>query len=80
MNAANLANNANVTFTLNDSSIAATDVLVLNIQGGGTIGAYQATVSSIGAGTATITLRNVSGGALAQAVVLQFADIKGSIN
>lgn len=80
MNAANLANNANVTFTLNDTAITASDVLVLNIQGGGTIGAYQATVSSIGAGTATITLRNVSGGALAQAVVLQFAEIKGSIN
>lgn len=74
MNAASLAATTNVTFTLTNSSISAKDVLLLNVTNG-TSGSYNAFVSSMAAGSATITLRNISAGALAEAVVLNFAII-----
>jgi hypothetical protein len=74
MNAASLATVTNVTFTLTNSTISAKDVLLLTVTNG-TSGAYNAFVSSMGAGSATITLRNISAGALAEAVVLNFAII-----
>jgi hypothetical protein len=74
MNAASLATVTNVTFTLTNSTISAKDVLLLTVTNG-TSGAYNAFVSSMGARSATITLRNISAGALAEAVVLNFAII-----
>jgi len=74
MNAASLASVTNVTFTLTNSLLSAKDVLLLTVTNG-TSGAYNAFVSSMAAGSATITLRNISAGALAEAVVLNFAII-----
>ena len=74
MNAASLATVTNVTFTLTNSLLSTRDVLILNTTNG-TSGAYNAFVSSMAAGSATITLRNISGGALAEAVVINFAII-----
>jgi len=74
MNAASLATVTNVTFTLTNSVLSAKDVLILNVTNG-TSGAYNCWVSSMAAGSATITLRNISGGSLAEAVVLNFAII-----
>ena len=74
MNAASLATVTNVTFTLTNSTISAKDVLILTVTNG-TSGAYNAFVSSMAAGSATITLRNISGGSLSEAVVLNFAII-----
>jgi hypothetical protein len=74
MNAASLASVTNVTFTLTNSLLSAKDVLILNTTNG-TSGAYNAFVSSMAAGSATITLRNISAGALAEAVVINFAII-----
>ena len=74
MNAASLAASTNVTFTLTNSTISAKDVLLLTVTNG-TSGAYNCWVSSMAAGSATITLRNISAGALAEAVVLNFAII-----
>jgi hypothetical protein len=74
--AASLAATTNVTFTLNNSTISAKDVIVLNVNGG-TVGAYNVYTSVIGAGSASITLRNITGGALAEALVLNFAIIHG---
>jgi hypothetical protein len=76
MDAASLAATTNVTFTLTNSALSAKDVLILNVTNG-TSGAYNCWVSSMGAGTATITLRNISGGSLSEAVVLNFAIIHG---
>lgn len=78
MQAASLAAATSVSFTLANSAIAVTDVVVVNVKSGGTANAYQATISSIAAGSCAITLRNITAGALAEAVVLQFAVIKGS--
>jgi hypothetical protein len=74
MNNASLATLTNVTFTLTNSILSAKDVLLLNVTNG-TSGSYNAFVSSMAAGSATITLRNISAGALAEAVVLNFAII-----
>jgi hypothetical protein len=74
MNGASLATVTNVTFTLTNSTISAKDVLLLTVTNG-TSGAYNAFVSSMAAGSATITLRNISGGSLSEAVVLNFAII-----
>ena len=74
MNGAALNTATNVTFTLTNSLLSAKDVLILNTTNG-TSGAYNAFVSSMAAGSATITLRNISGGSLSEAVVLNFAII-----
>ena len=73
MNNAALASVTNVTFTLNNSLISANDILLLNVSGGATAGAYNCWVSGLGAGTASITVRNISGGSLSEAVVVNFA-------
>ncbi len=74
MNAASLNASTNVTFTLNNSTIGAKDVLILNVASG-TAGSYNVWVSGLSAGSASITLRNISGGALAEAVQINFAII-----
>ncbi|CAB4147531.1 hypothetical protein UFOVP1614_41 [uncultured Caudovirales phage] len=77
MNNASLATATNVTFTLTNSLLSAKDVLILNVTNG-TSGAYNAFVSSMAAGSATITLRNISAGSLSEAVVINFAIIHGA--
>jgi hypothetical protein len=73
MNAASLAATTNVSFTLNNSFISANDILILTISGGATVAAYNLWVNSLGAGTASITLRNTSASPLAEAIVINFA-------
>jgi hypothetical protein len=75
MNGANLATLTNVTFTLTNTLISVKDVVILNVSSGATAGAYNCWISSMSAGTCTITLRNISGGDLAEAVVINFAVI-----
>jgi hypothetical protein len=73
MNNAALASVTNVTFTLTNSFISANDILILNVGSGATSGAYNCWVSGLSACSASITLRNISGGSLSEAVVLNFA-------
>jgi hypothetical protein len=75
MNAASLAAATTVTFTLTNSTIAATDLLVLNHTSGGTAGSYLLNAQAA-AGSASINVRNVTAGALAEAIVIGFAVIK----
>jgi hypothetical protein len=75
MNNAELANATNVTFTLTNSVISAKDVVILSVSSGATAGAYNCWVSGKSTGSCTITLRNLSGGALSEAVVINFAVI-----
>ena len=77
MDAASLGAATNVTFTLTNSTLSAKDVLILNVSGAATSGAYNCWVSSMGAGSATITLRNISASPLLEAVVINFAIIHG---
>lgn len=73
-----LAAAAEVSFTLNNSVIAANDVVFVSIKSGGTVGAYLVSVTATGAGSCSITLSNASAGSLSEAVVLNFVVIKGS--
>lgn len=73
MNAASLGATTNVSFTLNNSYISSNDILILTISGGATVGAYNVWVNSMSAGSASITLRNTTAGALAEAVIINFA-------
>jgi hypothetical protein len=75
MNAAALAANTTVSFTLTNSSIAATDLLVLNHVSGGTAGSYLLNAQAA-AGSASINVRNITGGSLSEAIVIGFAVIK----
>ena len=77
MNAASLAAGAIVSFTLTDSSIAANDLLVLNHVSGGTAGAYTLN-AQCASGSAAINVRNATSGALAEAIVVAFAVVKGA--
>jgi hypothetical protein len=73
MNNAALAGNTAVSFTLNNNYISSNDVVVLNISGGATAAAYTTYVSSMTAGSASLTLRNLTAGSLSEAVVINFA-------
>ena len=76
MNGAALADDATAAFTLTNSTIAATDVVIVNVASVGTAGAYQVTVGAVAAGSCSISVLNVSGGALSEAIKLNFAVIK----
>ena len=76
MNNAALASVTNVTFTLTNALISVKDVLVLNVYGG-TSGAYNVWVSGLAAGSATITVRNISAGSLSEAITINYAIIHG---
>ena len=74
MNNASLATATNATFTLNNSFISANDTIILTISGGQTTpGSYNVFANALGAGTVSITLRNISGGTLSEAIVINFA-------
>jgi hypothetical protein len=76
MNNASLATATNATFTLTNSFISANDTIILTISGGqATAGSYNVFANSLGTGTVSITLRNISGGTLSEAIVVNFAII-----
>lgn len=77
LNAASLAAATSVAFTLTNSAIAATDVVIVNIKSGATANSYTLNVDAVAAGSCSISLRNFTAGALAEAVVLSFAVVKG---
>jgi len=76
MNNASLATATNATFTLNNNLISANDTVILTISGGQTTpGSYNVFANSLGTGTVSITLRNISGGTLSEAIVINYAII-----
>jgi hypothetical protein len=72
-----LADDATAAFTLTNSFIGQYDVVIINVASVGTVGAYQLTVGAVAAGSCSISVLNVSGGSLSQAIRLNFAIIKG---
>ena len=77
MHNASLAADTTVTFVVTNSTIAATDLLVLNHVSGGTAGSYLLNAQAA-AGSASINVRNIAAGALAEAIVIGFAVVKAS--
>ena len=78
MQATNLAAATIVSFVLTNSTIGANDLLVLQHQSGGTLGAYTLNAACAG-GSATIYVRNNTAGGLAEALVIRYAVIKGAV-
>jgi hypothetical protein len=74
LNNASLASATNVSFTLTNSYISSNDTVILTqASGAASSGSYNVWVSALGTGTATITVRNITGGSLSEALVLNFA-------
>jgi hypothetical protein len=78
MNNEALAGNAAASFTLNNSTISANDAIIVNVSGGATAAAYTTYISSLATGSAVVTLRNLTGGSLGEAVIINFAIIHGA--
>ena len=79
LNNALLAASTTASFTLVNSYIAPSDILVFNHQATGTFGAYTFTAQTIGlTGTAIIYVRNVSLAGLSEAIQVAFAIIKAT--
>lgn len=76
MNNANLASGAEVSFTLTNSVIAATDCVIVNVASGATAATYTVTVDAVASGSCRITVGNYSASGQAEAIVLNFAVIK----
>jgi hypothetical protein len=79
MNNASLSAAAEVSFTLTNSVITATDVVMVCIGSGATAGAYNIQCDAVAAGSCRISLTNLSSGSLSEAIVLNFVVIK-SVN
>lgn len=75
MDGAALAAGTSVGFLLTNSSIAATDQIVVTHHSVGTFGSYTINGRCTG-GAAAITVRNNTAGSLAEAIVLKFSVIK----
>ena len=75
MHDAQLAADTRVSFTLTNTTIAATDLLVLNHVSGGTVGCYLLN-AQCAAGSALITVRNITSGAKSEGIVIGFALVK----
>ena len=76
MNNASLSAAAEVSFTLTNSTIAATDVVMVCIGSGATAGAYIVQCDAVAAGSCRISVGNMSSGSLGEAIVLNFVVIK----
>ena len=76
MNNASLSAAAEVSFTLTNSVIAATDVVMICIGSGATAGAYNVQCDAVAAGSCRISIGNISSGSLGEAIVLNFVVVK----
>ncbi|CAB4240921.1 hypothetical protein UFOVP24_20 [uncultured Caudovirales phage] len=80
MNNAALAGGAAVSFILTNSLISINDTIIVCVSSnttGSALGAYTTYVSYLAAGSALITLRNLSGTSYSEAVIINYAVIHG---
>ena len=78
MHAAQLAAGTEVSFTVTNSKVAATDVVVACHGSAGTAGSYLVNANEIAAGSFAVTVSNVSAGNLSEAIVINFVALKGA--
>lgn len=80
MNAASLAAGTSVAFQLTNSTITPNDLVETKMKNGtGTGGAYLIQAQA-DAGAAVVHVRNLTGGALAEAIVITFVVIRGQVS
>jgi hypothetical protein len=78
MNNAALAAAGVVSFTVSNSTVAATDTINLNLaSGNATSGTYRYWIDKVSAGSFIVTVENRSAGSLSEALVFNFAVLKG---
>jgi hypothetical protein len=74
---AQLNTGVEVAFIVTNTLVELTDTIALSIQSGGTAGEYMAQVVTVTNGTFTIGLSNLSGSNASDAVLINFAIIRG---
>jgi fibronectin-binding autotransporter adhesin len=79
MNGAQLGGSSTVSFTLNNNTIANTDVIILNQVSDANIGLYSFN-GKCNSGNAIISVHNMTNNNRSDAIILRFAVIKGAIN
>ena len=75
----NMSSNTVKVFTVTNSLVGANDVVVVHRASGGTGGEYGVGVDAVAAGSFNVRIFNQGAGALAEALTLNFAVIKGVI-
>lgn len=78
MAAGSIGNDSRVSFTLTNSTIAATDIVIVNIASGATADTYDVTVTAVAAGSCRIQVHNLTNAGIDEQLVLNFAVIKGA--
>ena len=77
-NAAALASATNVSFTVTNSTVQATDSVIVNlVSGTANNTSYWVWAGLISAGSFQIGIRNITGGSLSEAIVLRYSIIRG---
>lgn len=71
-----LAAGARVSFLVTNSVVAAADVVILNFDGFAAAATYRMWVDGISAGIFRITMENISGGSLSEALSINFGVMK----
>jgi hypothetical protein len=71
-----LAATTSVGFTVTNAYIDADDTVNVSMASGGTASSYVYVVDAVAAGSFVIHIRNVSGGSLGEAIVLNYSIIK----
>ena len=74
---ASLAGGAEVSFTVTNDKVAATDVVAISLQSGASTGTYIVSISAVAAGSFDVTLSNV-GTTAGEALVLNYVVIKAA--
>jgi hypothetical protein len=73
-----LAANSRTSFLLNNSKIAATDIVLVTTVSGAGISAYRCEAWGVGAGIVYIAIENITAGSLSDAININFVVIKGA--
>ena len=75
---ASLADDTVVGFTVTNTKVTALDCIIINIASVGTVNSYSVAVDAVASGSFHVQLRNHSGGALGEAIVLNFVVLRGA--
>ena len=78
MAAGSIAAGGEASFTVTNSEVAATDVVMVCVGSGATAGAYHVGVGFVGAGSFGVTVSNLTAGGLSETLVLNYVVIKSS--
>ena len=79
-NNAELAANGIVSFTVSNTSITASDVILANHVSGGTLGSYVININTIADGSFNATITNITSGALSESLVIHFVAFTATVS